>query len=95
MNGGGWHDAWTDCCLKLAATIGLWPLALVPSLTPFLLIALLPPSALTPLVWSILTSLRTLPVPWHGVPMEPLDGAGGRGVGGGGVYGFFSRTFRT
>ena len=32
--GGGWHDARTDCCLKLAVPIGFSPLTLALSLNP-------------------------------------------------------------
>ena len=66
-----------DCCRKVAAHIGLSPLARVLSLNPFppqvaVPISLSCPSALDLPVLPILTSLNSLPFPWEVTPMEPL-----------------------
>ena len=78
LGGEVWHDACVDCCLKLAALIGLSPLAFVLSLNPFppqaaVPIGLTPPRALDLPVGPVLFSLHTLPVPWLVVPTKPPD----------------------
>ena len=77
IGGGGWHEAWVDSRLMLAAPIGLSPLSLVLSLNPSSLLpaeptSLSPPSALGAPVLPILTSL--LPFPWYIVATEPPGG---------------------
>ena len=65
-----------DCCLEQAAPISLSPFVL--ALNPFrpqveVPIGLLSPSALSLLVWAILTFLLPLPWPLWVVPTGPLD----------------------
>ena len=72
------HDACAECCVKLAAPIGLLPLARVLSLNPLppqaaMPIGLSPRCALDPPVLPILTSLLPLPSPPQVVPTKPPD----------------------
>ena len=58
--GGGWHDAWLDCCLQPATAICLSPLTTALPLNPFLLdaaapIGLSPPGAHPLPAWPTLT----------------------------------------